>query len=507
MNEFWKKGSEALLSALPVIGAVVLLHFIAVPLPGYTFYAFIFGAVLLVIGTHLFTFGTDIAMMPMGEAMGAKMTERRRLGLLVVATFIMGVMITIAEPDLQVLAGQVSSVPSMVLILCVALGVGVFLVVSLLRIVLQVKLAYCLWGLYILVFLVAIFVPANYLPVAFDSGGVTTGPITVPFILALGTGVASVRGKRSSQDDSFGLVAIASVGPILAIMILSAFYGADSSGYAAPAPEVARNMNDVFRLLGADFVHRLSEMALALAPIVLSFAVFQIFFLKLPKRRIGKMAVGVLYTYLGLVLFMTGVNVGFLPVGSYLGGVLAVMNPWVLIGFGFVIGAFVVAAEPAVHVLNQQVYDISVGAVSKLSMLTALSLGVGTSVALAMLRIVTGLSIWWIIVPGYAIALVLMRFVPQNFTAIAFDSGGVASGAMTATFLLPFAMGAAQALGGDIMLDAFGLVAFVAMTPLITIQIMGLLYEARRRKAQLSVVPMPEADDEIIEFEEEEQDE
>ena len=476
------KIKESIISVLPVSAIVLLLNFTIAPMPVGTLGLFLGGSFLLILGMGLFTLGADMAMMPMGERIGAQLTKSKNLKLFIAVYFIIGMMITIAEPDLQVLAQQVPSVPDMTLILSVAMGVGIFLVISLLRTVFQIKFSYLLIGFYSLIFLMATFTSPDFLAVAFDSGGVTTGPITVPFILALGIGVSAVRGGNASNDDSFGLVALASIGPIIAVLIMGLFYDASSAGHGAEIIYEVESINELVIRFAHSFGHFFKEVAIALTPIIGFFVIFQITSLKLPKSQLIKVSVGVIYTYLGLVVFLTGVNTGFLPAGNYLGRIIAALPySWVLIPIGMVIGFFVVAAEPAVHVLNNEVEEISGGAISKKAMLMSLSLGVAISIALAMIRVLTGLSIWYFLVPGYIIALSLSFFVPKIFTAIAFDSGGVASGPMTATFLLPFAMGASEALGGNVMTDAFGIVAMVAMTPLITIQILGLVYKLKTK--------------------------
>ena len=327
---------------------------------------------------------------------------------------------------------------------------------------------------------------------AFDSGGVTTGPMTVPFIMALGIGISSIRGDRHAADDSFGLVALCSIGPILAVLLLSLIFHVDGSTYEAAAlPEISNSV-ELWHLFLVSFPHYMQEIAVSLLPIVLFFAIFQVTVLKITGRTLVRIGVGLVYTYLGLVLFLTGANVGFMPAGSYLGTVLAGLNyRWILVPIGMIIGFFIVKAEPAVYVLNRQVEEITDGAISASAMGASLSAGVAFSVGIAMVRVLTGVSILWFLIPGYAIALSLSLVVPKIFTAIAFDSGGVASGPMTATFLLPLAQGACIAVGGDIVKDAFGVVAMVAMTPLITIQILGVIYKLRSRKAALVPAAIP----------------
>lgn len=495
------KIKESLSSVLPIVVIVLLLHFFVTPMSSGMLGLFIVGAVMLILGMGLFTLGADMAMMPMGEQVGSQITKSKRVWLLVLLCFFLGAFITIAEPDLTVLANQLTSVPNMVIILTVAAGVGIFLVVGVWRILRNLDLSRLLMVLYIGVFILALFVPEDFLAVAFDSGGVTTGPITVPFIMALGIGLASVKGGKSAQEDSFGTVALCSIGPIVAMMLLGIFYQSDGGTYSPLTSYDVNSFGEIMGAYGHNLLEQMLDVAIALLPIILFFGIFQVIFLKLPKKNLRKLGVGLIYTYVGLVLFLTGANVGFLPVGQYLGGALASLsNPWWLIPIGMVMGFFVVMAEPAVHVLNKQVEDITVGAISKRAMLMSLSIGVAISVGISMLRVITGVSIWYFLLGGYAIALVLSLFVPKIFTAIAFDSGGVASGPMTATFMLPFAMGACEALGGNIMQDAFGLVAMVAMTPLITIQALGLVYSIKLKRAEAMDEQSEDDIDEIIEL-------
>ena len=396
-------------------------------------------------------------------------------------------------------------IPNAVLIGAVAVGVGIFLVVALLRILFQIPLNGLLIASYIVIFTLAAFAPKDFLAVAFDSGGVTTGPMTVPFIMALGLGVSSTRSDGKAGEDSFGLVALCSVGPVLAVLTLALAYPAAGSYVPSVVPE-AGDSRELWRLFAQGLPVYAKEMGAALAPIAAFFAVFQVTSLHLPRKNVLKITVGLLYTYIGLVLFMTGVNVGFLPAGSYLGRQIAALEQsWVLIPIGMLMGWFIVQAEPAVHVLNRQVEELTSGAIPGKAMSTSLSIGVAVSIGLAMLRVLTGVSIFVLLVPGYLCAIGLSFVVPKIFTAIAFDSGGVASGPMTATFLLPFAMGACETLGGNVVTDAFGVVAMVAMTPLITIQLLGLVYQLKLKKAAAEapaapVPEMPAADDEIIEL-------
>lgn len=489
------KSKEALMAVLPITLVVSLLSVTFAPVDLGIIAQFFLGAFMLVQGMGLFTLGADIAMLPMGEYMGSHLTRKRNIYFLCGFAFLLGVLITIAEPDLTVLANQIQGVPNFTLILTVGVGVGIFLVVALLRILFRIKLKYMLLGLYALVFLTGIFIKPEFLPMSFDSGGVTTGPITVPFILALGMGVANVRSGKEAEDDSFGLVALCSVGPILAIMLISLFFPQLQNTTSSAQAEPLQNTLQVMASFSNEFPHYLKEVLIALLPIVVLFVFFQFFSLHLPGRELRRIGVGLMYTFLGLVIFLTGVNVGFLPMGQYLGAHLATAHAWLLIPLGALIGFLVVRAEPAVHVLNSQVEEVSSGAISKKAMMCALSIGVAASVSISMLRVLTGISIWYFIAPGYLIALLLTFFCPPIFTAIAFDSGGVASGPLTAAFMLPLAMGACGAVGGNVLEDAFGVVAMVAMTPLIAIQILGVVYRVKTRQDQTQ--PQPE-EEEII---------
>ncbi|PNV63325.1 DUF1538 domain-containing protein [Clostridium sp. chh4-2] len=483
-----EKLQEALKAVLPIIGIVLLLCFTIAPVSPSILMSFILGAVLLVVGMMFFSLGAELAMTPMGERVGTSITKSKKLAMMIGLGFVLGFMITISEPDLQVLAQQVPAIPNLTLIVAVAVGVGIFLAVALLRMLFSVALPPLLVGLYCIVFVLAMFVPKDFLAVAFDSGGVTTGPMTVPFIMALGIGISAIRSDKHAADDSFGLVSLCSVGPILAVLVLGMIFHPAGSAYEPDViPEIQNSV--VLRKLFSDALPvYMVEMAASLFPIIFFFGIFQIVSLKLSRKNLIKISIGLVYTYIGLVLFLTGVNVGFMPAGNYLGQVIAGLPyRFIIVPIGMVIGYFIVMAEPAVYVLTKQVEELTDGAIPGKAMEISLSIGVSCSIALSMIRVLTGISILWFLIPGYAVALILSFFVPKIFTAIAFDSGGVASGPMTATFLLPFAMGACVTVGGNIVTDAFGVVAMVAMTPLITIQVLGVIYQAKAKgsKAQI----------------------
>ena len=482
-SKFKEKLYETLKAVFPILAIVLLLCFTIAPIPPSILMTFLIGAVLLIIGMLLFNVGVEMSMTPMGERVGTIMTKSKKLFVMILISFIMGVIITISEPDLQVLAEQVPSIPNMILILAVAAGVGVFLVVALLRMLFGIGLSYLLVIFYGIIFLMAFMVPKDFLAVAFDSGGVTTGPMTVPFIMAFGIGIAAIRSDKHASDDSFGLVALCSIGPILAVLILGMIYHPGQSEHVSESIPIIDNTVDLWGLFAKGFPIYIKDITISLFPIIFFFGIFQLISRDINKKALIKIGVGLVYTYVGLGLFLTGVNVGFMPAGNYLGQTIAGFPyAWVIVPIGMVIGYFIVLAEPAVFVLTRQVEEMTSGSISERSMRLSLSIGVSVSVGLAMIRVLTGISILWFLIPGYAIALILSFFVSKIFTAIAFDSGGVASGPMTATFLLPFAMGACASRGGNIITDAFGIVAMVAMTPLITIQIMGMVFKIKESR-------------------------
>jgi hypothetical protein len=477
LKELWEKIKEALVSALPVTLIVYVLALTPlVDLSAVELITFSVGAVLLILGIGLFNMGADLAMTPMGTHVGAGLSRQKRLWLLLAVCFVLGMLITIAEPDLQVLANQVSAVMNgTVLVYAVGVGVGAFLIVAILRIVFRVRLGSILMLFYMLLFALALLLVVsgneNLLPLGFDSGGVTTGPITVPFIMALGVGISNILGDKRSKENSFGLVSLCSVGPILAVMVLGIF---SKNDMLYQVPDYAVD-GDIVAAFTHAAVHTCKEVAVALGLIVAFFLICQIIFLRLPIRKLLRIGIGVIFTFAGLVIFLTGVNVGFMPIGYKIGHALGSGHPALMISFGLVIGVLVVLAEPAIHVLNSQVEEVTGGLVRKKSMMLGLCIGVGAAIALSMARIVFDFSLVYYVVPGYFISLALSLFVPPVYTAIAFDSGGVASGPMTSGFILPLATGACVAMqGADAVLrDAFGVVALVAMAPLITIQLLG----------------------------------
>ena len=496
-----EKIRESAVSVLPILVIVVILCLCIVPMRTDLLLTFLIGALLLTVGMGLFSLGAEQSMTLIGSRIGTALTKTKNLPLILGVSFLLGFAITVAEPDLQVLAGTVPHIEKTVLLAVVGAGVGLFMSLCMVRILYGIRLRWVLLVCYAIVFALAAFTDKNFLSIAFDSGGVTTGPMTVPFIMALGVGVASIRSDENAKADSFGLVGLCSIGPILSVLLLGAIYKTQpAQGESSVVSGVSTTVE-----LGQDYLHALPEylweVTMALLPIFIFFLIFQVVSLKLRKLPFLRILIGILYTYFGLVLFLTGVNVGFSPLGYALGAVLAEgWKVYLLAPLAMLMGWFIINAEPAVHTLNKQVEELSAGAISAKAMGMSLSIAVSAAGGLAMLRVITGISILYFLVPGYLVALALSFFVPRTFTAIAFDSGGVASGPLTATFMLPFATGACEALGGNVMTDAFGLVALVAMMPLITVQVMGAIYVVKSKHAAQEPQLPDFGDNEIIEL-------
>ena len=516
MRQLYGSINEALHSVLPICAIVLLLTISLSPvLPG-VMVMFLFGAMMIIFGMSVFTIGSSISMEPLGEGIGIQISKSKNKVLPFIVCFVVGFLITIAEPDLTVLAEKVPSIDSWVLILLVALGVGAFLAVAFLRAHFKIKLSYILVPVYGIVLVLAClpYIPGlglgsvEFIPTAFDSGGVTTGPITVPFIMALGAGLAYMRKDKHSANDSFGLVALCSIGPILSVMILSLVANPEATAEATEQVSYNIDTRQAFlRFLDPDtgILKYLEEVTLAFLPIVGMFIIYQLIFRRFNRIQTIRISIGLAYTFVGLVLFLTGANVGFMPAGQLIGEVIATSSfKYALIPIGMLLGYFVVSAEPAVHSLKKQVAEVTNGAISQKSIGIALSVGVAVSVGIAMTRVLTGIPILPILIIGYIIPLVITFFVPSIYTGIAFDSGGVASGPMATTFILPFAIGACQALGGNVMTDAFGIVAMIAMTPLISIQVLGLIGKTKQDRFMKRIhSELEQIDDGILYYDEE----
>lgn len=487
MTIFLHKIKEVVTAVFPVICLVLVLHLFVEPLPAPLFRGFLVAIVLLIIGMALFLQGVDIGLQKFGHDLGSLLARRRNLAFFLAVGFLVGFLVTAAEPDLQILASQVHTInpelSHLLLVFAVAVGSGLFVLLGLLHHSLRLSLKVCLLGSYLLIFALAAFASPYFRPLAFDSGGVTTGPMTVPFILALGLGLASVQSSQGGEEEGFGLVALMSAGPIVAVMLLSLFSDSDLSGASLPQADASAALGSLrsrlFPLLG----HATKETLIAFSPLCALFVLFQLLYFRLPLRRFLRVCMGFLFSGAGLILFLTGANLGFLPVGQHLGGFLAGTHANWLLPIGALLGVAIVLAEPSVWILTDQIEEVTSGSIPKSHMLSVLAGGVGLAIFLAMVRLRFEVPFLYILVPGYALALILMRFTKPLFTAIAFDSGGVASGVMASTFILPFTLGAADRLGRNPLTEAFGVVALVALAPLLVIQIMGIL-AARRPSAE-----------------------
>lgn len=495
------KIKEALSSIIPITLIVAVLSFTITPLATDVIVEFIIGAIMLVIGTGFFTLGAEMSMSIIGERIGADIAKRKNIFLILAILIILGTVVTIAEPDLKVLAEQITSVPSNLIIGIVGLGVGVFLSIAFLRVIFKIKLKYALLFFYSIVFILAFFVPKEFLAMAFDSGGATTGPMAVPFIIAFGIGISSIRGEKNSESDSFGMVALCSIGPILSMMILGMVYKITNFEYTNRTYSTYANTKEIAEAFIQNLPNYFFEVVIALLPIIVFFIIYQLAVIRMSKKELFKVFIGCFYEFIGLTLFLLGANVGFLQIGSLIGMKLAeIGNEFLIIAIGALLGYFVVIAEPAVEVLNKQISDITDGAIPEKAMKKSLSIGVSIALIISMVRVLTGIPILYFLLPGYALTLILAFVGDDIFTAVAFDSGGVASGTMASAFLVPFAIGVSEGVGGNVLSDAFGVIAMVAMAPIVAVQISGLIYKLKSKKVQKKN-EIGENEEQIIEVE------
>ncbi len=482
-----EKFKEAISAVVPITLIVIILHFTITPLETHQLFRFIIGALFMIIGLTVFLFGVDIGITPIGTLMGKSLAKSNNFWIVAIASLILGFIISVAEPDLHILAGQVDVVSSGVItklsiVVVVSVGVGVMISAGLLRILFDIPLYKFFTVTYFLILGLGIFTSPEFLAIAFDASGATTGALTVPYMLALALGVSSMK-KTNAEDDSFGLVGIASAGAIIAVMLMSIIRRAgnitgsldtESSTSTSIITPFLREMPTVA-----------FEIFLALLPIIAIFFIFQFISFKLSKKGVRKICIGLFYTLLGLTIFLSGVNAGFMDVGAIIGySVAALGRPWLIILVGFFLGLVVILAEPAVHVLTHQIEDVTSGYIKRKVVFFSLSIGVGLAVALSIVRIVVpGIQLWHFLLPGYIAAIIMAQFVPKLFVGIAFDSGGVASGPMTATFILAFSHGAAEFIPhADVMVDGFGVIAMVALTPLIALQVLGFIFKSKSHK-------------------------
>lgn len=489
LNVLSEKFKEVTFAVVPITAIVLILHFTITPIETHLILRFILGAVSVIIGLSIFLLGVDIGVTPIGTLMGSSIAKINKIWVIGVAGIILGFFISIAEPDLHILAGQVDSVTSgliskMSIVVIVSVGIAIMLTLGLVRIVYNFPLYKVLTILYLIILILALFTSSEFLAISFDSSGATTGALTVPFILALALGVSSLKkDSKASEKDSFGLVAVASAGAIISVMIMSILSGSDKI-----TGSIEYSLSDSTSIIDP-FIQKLQivifEVFIALLPLLVLFLISEKISFKLTKKAFYKILKGLIYTFIGLVLFLTGVNAGFMEVGTVVGySVASLNNKAYVIVIGFVLGLVTVLAEPAVYVLTHQVEDVTSGYVKRKMVIVALSIGVGFAVGLSMIRIlIPEVQLWHYLLPGYIISVGMAYFVPKLFVGIAFDSGGVASGPMTATFILAFAQGVADAVeGASVLVDGFGMIAMVALTPIITLQILGMIFKFKSVK-------------------------
>lgn len=503
---FLKKLKESVVSILPIALIVVVLSLIFVPNCGWTVFNFAICAILLMLGICLFNIGCEMSLMKMGEYVGSHLSKTKKVLLMLICSLLIGAVITIAEPDLKVLASQVDGLDDWILLIATAIGVGVFLMLAIARVLLKIKIKYILAVSYLIILILMFFVDKRFLPICFDASGVTTGPLSVPFIMAFGLGIVTVMSGKKNRDDEFGFLAMCSIGPIFAVMILSVILSGGLQSAEPVTYEVLGGFGQMMKEMGSALLTNIWEVAIILLPIVAFFMVYQVSALKLPWKNILRLMIGVLFAYVGITLFFTGVSAGFLPIANILSMTIASSSScvqWLLIPICFVVGLFLAIAEPAVHVLTKQVEDLSNGAITKKTMLLYVSAGVSISIVLAILRIFFKIDILYIYVPLVALMIILTFFIPNHITAIAFDSGGVATGSMSSSFVLPFMKGVCQARGLDTMTYGFGTIGIVILVPIVLVEIMGLriaINEKRYARNQKLLDESKEGKVSIIEF-------
>lgn len=495
LKNFMLKLKESFMAVFPITLVIFALVLFFVPTETNEIAKLAVSAVLLLLGMALFTMGADGAMEELGKNVGATLSKSKKLWFMILCSFVIGFMITFAEPDLMVLANQVADYSSLsnvwLFISTVSLGVGIFLMFAILKLVFKWRLSVILAIAYGLIIVLSFFVPQQFMPIAFDSGSVTTGPISVPFLMSFGLGLSAVRSGKN-EDDSFGLIALSSAGPILAVMVLSLFLE-PSAGVVVP--EVATSMG-VFEEIGHALLSYLGDVALILLPIIVLFVIFQIFAFKFPKQKVLKMCMGFAYTFIGITMFLAGVECGYLPMGTAIGQFLGGLDfNWIAIPIGFGLGACAILAEPALQVLKKQVEEITGGVIKQKVIVIVVCIGVACSVACAVMQSMYNFSLLYIIIPVYLISIGLAFFNTNLFTAVAFDSGGVATGAMAVSFTLPMVIGlSAEGASG------FGTIALIAAFPILSMQILGFIYKLVLIRSEKAKVIAKAKRFEIIEF-------
>ncbi|MDD5601708.1 MAG: DUF1538 domain-containing protein [Candidatus Izemoplasmatales bacterium] len=479
MRDLLGKFKEVFLSVLPVVLVVTFIHFLYLPLSSAQLGRFYLGAFLIFVGLSVFLIGIDVGVTPIGQMFGKKIAKSKKIWIIAIGGLVLGILITIAEPDLLIVAKRIDEltlgkIPTAAMVISVAAFIGLFVAIGLLRILFKIPLIYVFLGSYLVILIFAIFTPKDYLAIAFDISGATTGAMTVPFVLALAVGVSAMqRYGKSAEKDSFGLIGLASAGAIISVFVLVAILRPSVNGLIDLEAPASHGFLDVAW-----------ESFIALAPVFGLGILGNLFIFKLKRRVFRRYILGFIYTYIGLTLFLFGVYSGFLDLGLYLGESLAQSPIMILLVIGFLLGVFAILAEPAVYVLTEQVNEVTAGYVSKKLVVISLALGVGSALVFNIIRTrVESFELWYLLLPGYLLAIGMMFVTPKMFIGMAFDAGGVASGPISATFIFAFSQGIATHSGTQLPLgDAFGMIALIAMTPIIMIQGLGILYKIKARK-------------------------
>jgi hypothetical protein len=479
-----EKAKDVTRTLLPVVILVLLLCLTIVDVEAGVFIRFLVGSAMLLVGLSIFLWGVELAMNPIGEHMSREIATSRTPLKIALLGFLLGFLITVAEPDLLVLGYQIEAasggaLSASVIVYMVSIGVGVLVSLGIFRLLGDMPFNRFMLITYVIIFILSAFVSEEFMAISFDASGATTGALTTPFVLAISLGLANIKGGRHTEENAFGLVGIMSAGPILAVMLLSVLTEQKNIASVEIDVGVAEGvLGPILDALPSIFV----ESIVALLPITLLFFIFNFTRFKISRDELSRIIKGLLLTLAGLVLFLTATASGFMDMGRIMGMELAGMSRWLLIGIGFLMGLIVVLVEPAVHVLGQQIEEVTSGHIPLNLIRITLSIGVGLAIALSMVRIVIPeVKLWYFIIPGFALALVLSFVSEPIFVGIAFDAGGVASGPMTATFVLAFAQGAATVIEtADVMIDGFGVIAMVAMAPVFSLMVLGTLFRHAR---------------------------
>lgn len=489
---------ETFLSSLPLAAVIIIVCGFIAPMDNLSDYTKLaIGYACVVVGQALFLVGLDVSILPIGKLVGRSLIRLKKVVFIIFFGFLFGLLATVAEPALAVLARQTNivmhEVHEKLFVWIMGTGIGVFVGLSLFRIMKDISIKVMFAALYGIIFLSVIFVPEQFIALAFDGSGATTGDISVPFILALGIGVSTTLSKHKTNEDTFGIIGIASAGPILAVfaygIILKSIHGGSLQPAELYNPEVSEGLINIF-------VSNIGDIALALFPVIIVFLPFQIFLFKLPRPAFIKMLLGTIPVFLGLLIFLSGIDYGFAFAGKYIGEVfISDVTPewfkWLLLLVAFVLGIAITLSEPAVTVLGEQLEEITNGHIKEMTIRLTLALGIGFAALLAIIKILTQINILWFLIPLYAVALILMKFTSKLFVGLAFDSGGVTGGALTSAFLTPLTLGIAQAVAvkvgpgsQSVLTNGFGIIAFISVTPLIAVQLLGFIFEQRIKKEQ-----------------------